>query len=616
MPRFSPAFLDELKSRLRPSDVVGRHVALKKQGNEWAGLSPFTNEKTPSFFVNDQKAFWHCFSSGKSGDVITFLQETQNLSFLEAVEALAEQAGMELPKASPADAERERKSLGLVEACEQAAKFFRTMLRRQVGAEALAYLKRRGLTDETIAAFDLGFAPNDRSALKDYLVNKDFPLDVLVEAGLLIRPEDGGAPYDRFRGRVMFPIEDDRGRVIAFGGRALDKNQKAKYLNSPETPIFHKGSVLYNFVRARTAAKDQPLVVCEGYMDVIAIAQAGFEAAVAPLGTALTEDQIQRLWRIADEPVLCFDGDRAGTAAARRAIERALPLLKPGRSLNFALLSGGRDPDDVVREEGASGFRAALDAARPLVEVLWERERAATPLDTPERRAAFRTRLRAAARLIADPDVRRAYEDDFRRRLDAERAGAAGPRRRDVREWRPGGRFVDPPGQQAAPARLGKRGGAEAEWVRQGLLLLAPGRHPSLIARHETDFEGLDLDFPELAALRDDMISAFMDAENLDFEGLTRHLADSASADTWRRLETHPGCRIHPFAKPEADENDAEQGWLAALAKHRARTFDEDVRIAARGVGSGEAGEKRWRAAAAMRASAAASEPGGQANED
>ncbi|MEM9234816.1 MAG: DNA primase, partial [Pseudomonadota bacterium] len=342
MPRFSPDFLDELRARLRASDVIGRHVKLKKEGREYRGLSPFTTEKTPSFFVNDEKARFFDFSSGKSGDIVGFMMETQNLSFPEAVTALAELAGMEIPKDTPEDERRARVAKDIEGANLEAAKFFRSMLTRSEGREALAYLERRGVSENARQTFGLGYAPSSRTALKDHLINKDFPLDLLAEAGLVIKPDDGGSPYDKFRDRVMFPILGRRG-VIAFGGRALSKDVQAKYMNSPETALFHKSATLYHFDRARKkqAESKGPLLVAEGYMDVIALHEAGF-AAVAPLGTAITERQLEMLWRAVDTPVMCLDGDRAGRSAAFRAIDRALPILKPGKSLSFVFLPDGQ----------------------------------------------------------------------------------------------------------------------------------------------------------------------------------------------------------------------------------------------------------------------------------
>src|SRR6185312_2397700 len=329
--RFDERFLDEIKSRLRPSDVIGRTVKLRRQGREYVGLSPFTKERTPSFFVNDDKGSFFDFSSGKTGDLITFLQETERLSFVEAVEKLAAEAGLALPEPDPRAAEQERERQGLSDWLELAAKWFEGELRRPAGDAARAYLARRGLPEADWARFRLGFSPASRTALKDYLVTKGAQPAALIEAGLLIAPEDGGAPYDRFRDRIIFPIADARGRVISFGGRAMDPEARAKYLNGPETSLFHKGRTLYGLGETRklmaSADAGVHVVVVEGYMDAIACQRAGVPS-VAPLGTALTEEQMEALWRIDAEPTLCFDADDAGQRAASRAIDRALPLLK------------------------------------------------------------------------------------------------------------------------------------------------------------------------------------------------------------------------------------------------------------------------------------------------
>lgn len=423
--RFDERFLDEIKSRLRPSDVIGRSVKLRRQGREYVGLSPFTKEKSPSFYVNDDKGFYHDFSSGKHGDIISFLQETERLSFREAIEKLAAEAGVALPSPDPREAEAEQRRLGLGEWLEEAAKWFETQLRRPAGDGARAYLDKRGLPEGERGRFRLGYAPAGRTGLKDFLIAKGAQPKALVEAGVLIQPEDGGAPYDRFRDRIMFPITDARGRVISFGGRALDPAAKAKYLNGPETSLFHKGSNLYGLPEARKllhapgAAADEPdLIVVEGYMDAIACQRAGIPA-VAPLGTALTEEQMGVLWRLTAEPVLCFDGDAAGQRAAHKVIDRALPLLKPGRSFRFALPAGGKDPDEVLREKGAAALKAQLAETRPMVEVLFEREKlAAEPLDTPERRTALKVSLRKLSALIADGDLAQAYRDELLTRFE------------------------------------------------------------------------------------------------------------------------------------------------------------------------------------------------------
>lgn len=421
--RFDEHFLDEIKSRLRPSDVIGKTVKLRRQGREYVGLSPFTKEKTPSFYVNDDKGQFFDFSSGKTGDIISFLQESERLTFVEAVERLAAEAGVALPAVDPRAAEQEKVRQGLSEWLELAAQWFEAELRRPTGREARAYLEKRGLPEKDWARFRLGFSPPGRTALKDYLIAKGARPGELVEAGLLIAPEEGAAPYDRFRDRIIFPIGDLRGRIVSFGGRAMDPQARAKYLNGPETSVFHKGHQLYGLAEARkliaAAPADEaaPLVVVEGYMDVIACQRGGIPA-VAAMGTALGEEQMEMLWRHHPEPTLCFDGDRAGKQAAFRTMDRALPLLRAGRSFQFALVEGGKDPDEVLREQGPAALKAQLSKTTPFAEALFLRERDAEPYDTPERKTALKARLRKLAATIADADLAQAYKEDLLGRFE------------------------------------------------------------------------------------------------------------------------------------------------------------------------------------------------------
>ncbi|WP_082547419.1 DNA primase [Caulobacter sp. Root343] len=423
MSRFDDHFIDELKARLRPSDVIGKTVKLRRAGREYSGLSPFTKEKSPSFFVNDEKGFYHCFSSGKHGDIIEFLVETERLSFPEAVERLAAEAGMALPAADPQAAEMDRRRASLTDWLDLATTWFEAQLRRPVGQGARAYLEGRGLPESEWSRFKIGYAPEGRTALKDYLVAKGARPGELVAAGILVDEENGTAPFDRFRDRIIFPITDARGKIISFGGRALNPSAKAKYLNGPETVLFDKGRTLYGLFEARriqhAGGVDADLAVVEGYMDVIACQRAGI-AAVAPMGTALTEGQMLALWRFHHEPTLCFDGDAAGQRAAWRAIERALPLLEPRRTFKFTLPVGGKDPDDVLREQGVAALVAQLRQTRPLVELLFEHERAVDALATPEQRAGLRGRLRLAARTIQHADLSSAYMRDLMGRYDAQ----------------------------------------------------------------------------------------------------------------------------------------------------------------------------------------------------
>lgn len=418
--KFPPGLLDEIRARLPVSAVVGRRVKLQKAGKEWRGLSPFNAEKSPSFFVNDQKAFYHDFSSGKHGDIFTFVMETEGLSFPEAVERLASEAGVTLPKISrEAEAEEARRK-DLHDVMALAQEFFMAQMRTGAGSAARAYCDQRGLSAAIRADFGIGYAPPDRFALRDYLAAKGIDSSMMIEAGLLVSNADIAVPYDRFRDRVMFPIADLKGRVIAFGGRAMAKDAQAKYLNSPDTPLFHKGRVLFNHHRARKAAHDAGRIIAvEGYVDVIGMSMVGVHEAVAPLGTALTEDQLALLWRMADEPILCFDGDKAGRRAAFRAVDLALPQLEPGRSLRFALLPEGQDPDDLARAGGRTAIESVLSSARPLVDMLWAREIEAGPLDTPERRAALEKRLKTLLQSIRDEDLRKHYRAEIETRLAA-----------------------------------------------------------------------------------------------------------------------------------------------------------------------------------------------------
>src|SRR6195256_5034663 len=416
--RFTPQFLEDLRARLPVSEVVGKRVKLKRAGREWKGLSPFQQEKTPSFTVNDQKQFYHDFSTGKHGNIFDFVMETEGVNFVEAVERLASMAGMPLPAVTPDAARHEQRRKTLYDVMDLAAKFFAHTLASRGGARARGYLGDRGISSATQLQFRLGYAPGERFALKEYLGSLGIPVEDMVEAGLLIAGDDIPVPYDRFRDRVMFPIADLRGRVIAFGGRALEKDVAAKYLNSPETPLFHKGDNLYNLAPARLAAHNgSPVVVVEGYVDVIAMVGAGFAASVAPLGTARRKTQLALLGKMADEPILCFDGDKAGQKAAWRAADMALPHLLPGKSLRFALLPEGQDPDDLARSGGRGAIEEGISAARGVGGVFWWRGGEGGTFATPERRAALEKRINELTNGIRDEVVRRYYRQDLSERL-------------------------------------------------------------------------------------------------------------------------------------------------------------------------------------------------------
>ncbi|TBW37648.1 DNA primase [Siculibacillus lacustris] len=413
-----PHILDEIRARLPVSEVVGRRVKLRRQGREFAGLSPFNPEKTPSFFVNDQKGFYHCFSSGKHGDQFRFLMETEGLTFPEAVERLAAETGVTLPRPDAREEARERQRASLADVVEMAARFYEDTLKMSAGAAARAYVERRRLEPRTVKEFRIGCAPAERDGLKRHLLGKGVDEAAMIDAGLIIQPEDGRPSYDRFRNRLMIPIQDDKGRVIAFGGRAMAPDDQPKYLNSPETELFHKGLGLFNGHRAKAAAYDQgTVVVVEGYLDAIAVWQAGMAGVVATLGTAFTEEQIQRMWRFAAEPLVCFDGDKAGIKAAHRSLDRILPHLKSGFSFNFVFLPDGKDPDELIQLGGRAAFEREIARAVPLADVLWDRETREAPIDTPERKAALEKRLDDLVREIRDGRVQRAYQLRYRLRL-------------------------------------------------------------------------------------------------------------------------------------------------------------------------------------------------------
>ena len=403
-------FLDDLRERVSLTQVVGRRVTWDNKksnpgkGDMWAPC-PFHQEKTASFHVDDRKGFYYCFGCQQKGDAISFVKDTENVGFMEAVEILAREAGMPVPKSTPQEQQRADTRKTLADVMEQAVKFYRMQLHSAKATEARAYLEKRGLPESTLDRFEIGFASDSRTALFEALTHKNIPAEQIVEAGLCIKPDDGGKPYDRFRGRIMFPIRDARGRCIAFGGRAMDPSARAKYLNSPETPLFDKGRSLYNIGPAREASgKANALIVAEGYMDVIALAQAGFNHSVAPLGTAITENQLAMIWRICPEPVIALDGDAAGTKAAMRLIDIALPLLEAGKSLRFCILPEGLDPDDLIRAQGAEAMQKLLESARPMVDLLWQRETEGKIFDSPERRATLDASLRKAVKQIKDPD--------------------------------------------------------------------------------------------------------------------------------------------------------------------------------------------------------------------
>jgi DNA primase len=558
-----PAFLDELRSRTPLAGVIGRRVKLSRSGRQWKGCCPFHGERTPSFYVYDDH--YHCFGCGAHGDAVSFVMQSQGAGFVEAVEQLAGEAGMDVPKPSPQAAEAERRRLDLHAVLDAAAAAFQRRLFLPDGARALDYLYARGLTEETIRGFGLGWSGDGRGALAAELARQDIPAEMLVQAGLLTEPQDDRPSRELFFNRVMFPIRDRRGRVISFGGRILGDGQP-KYLNGPETAVYSKRRTLFGLDEAREAARGGAVVVAvEGYLDVIALHQAGLRGAVAPLGTALTEEQLEELWRLSPSPVLCFDGDAAGGRAAARAAELALPLLTPDRTLRLASLPPGDDPDSLVRRGGAPAVQSVLDAARPLATALFDLLREAGAEATPEGRASFRARLEAAAGRIRDKalagEYRRALLDQFfARRLPARRGMSAV---RPIMVHRP------VPGA----------GAAEAE--RCQILIAILLRHPGLLHDVEEALHDVELPGP-LDRLRSEILRWSLVAEVLDSASLMTHLTQTGlAAEAAQALSavTYP---LPACARPDAQPAEAEAGWWHIFGlMHRGR-LEEEVAAASR----------------------------------
>ncbi|MFU8898316.1 MAG: DNA primase [Roseinatronobacter sp.] len=569
-----PGFLDELRNRVSISSIVGRKVTwdMRKsnqaKGDFWAPC-PFHQEKSASFHVDDRKGFYYCFGCHAKGDTLKFLCETENMGFMEAVEVLAREAGMTMPARDPRAAEKADRLTELAEVMEGAVRFFRTQLNSGAASAARDYLRGRGLDAKTLERFEIGFAPDTRHALWAHLTGAGVSADRIIDAGLAIAPDDGGKPYDRFRGRIIFPIRDTRGRCIAFGGRAMDPNARAKYLNSPETPLFDKGRSLYNAGPARAACgKDQPLVVAEGYMDVIALVEAGFAAAVAPLGTAITEDQLRMIWRISPEPVIALDGDTAGLRAGYRLMDLALPLLSAEQSLRFCLLPEKMDPDDVLRAGGTGAMQKLLDGAVPLVQLLWQRETEGQVFDSPERRAALDKRLRNALAHISDQSLRSHYAEELRR---LQFAFFKPPRARQA-PWAPKARgakgFTPPPAHalQATRATLLANGdsGDIAERMREEIILAILLAHPALLDLFMADLERAEMRASGHEVLRQALLA--LPATKPAPGDVSPLLPDPARLEATRILELGH-VRIAPPVRNRSDDEFARKCLKEEFAK-------------------------------------------------
>jgi DNA primase len=566
-----PGFLDELRTRITLSSVVGKKVTwdMRKsnmaKGDFWAPC-PFHQEKSASFHVDDRKGFYYCFGCHAKGDAVTFVKESENLGFMEAVQVLASEAGLQMPARDPQAAQRADRRTELAQVMDEAVKFYRLQLKTNAGAEARNYLsQKRRLNEAAWDRWDIGWSPDNAQVVVDHLKAKGISEDLMTASGVVAK-SDNGRLYDRFHARIIFPIRDGRGRVISLGGRSLDPNARAKYLNGPETELFDKGRNLFNQSPAREAAgKGKPLIVAEGYMDVIALSEAGFTAAVAPLGTAVTEDQLRLIWRIADEPILALDGDTAGIRAAQRVIDLALPMLEAGKAIRFAILPGGMDPDDLIKAQGAGAMQAVLDQAKPMVQLLWQRETEGRSFDSPERRAALDKTLRGHLARITDPSIKGHYTEEMKR-LRLELFGTAQVRPFQPGPWRKGGRFVPPGGALAATrsSLLAQGQGPVEETLREAVILATLILHPTLIHRFESTLERLDLSSEDHDTLRQ-MILAGADLPDLQAK-------IQASAPTaLDALLSRPHVAIAPPIRNTEDHELAALCLAEELAKLEAR---------------------------------------------
>jgi DNA primase len=586
--RFSEGFLDEIRQRLPISQVVGEHVVWDKRksqpgrGDFWA-CCPFHGEKTPSFHADDRKGIYHCFGCGVTGDHFRFLTEKAGMSFPEAVEKLAALAGVPMPARDERDEERQEARRTLFDVMELATQYFEAALTHNIGARARGYLNERAVSAQAQARFRIGYAPDSRNGLKEHLAANGVSAQEMLDAGLVVQRDDDPLPFDRFRNRVMFPIADFRGRVIAFGGRALSPDVPAKYLNSPETDLFKKRLTLYNGQTAREAARaGKPVVVVEGYIDVIAAVMAGFEGAVAPLGTALTEDHLNLIWRMSDTPILCFDGDTAGQRAAARVADMVLPLLQPGRTVRMATLPEGLDPDDLIRQQGRAAFGDVLQRARSLSDTIWSLEtNGGIVPETPEARAALEARLRARAQAIAEPSVRRHYMQAFDEKLAAFFAPIRPSPRFDGQ--RAGGRRADAGrrgyGQQRATprlvvsdtlrnSRLLKPGRASDATPREAAIIITLVNHPALIENRMEALAALDFSSPLARGLLAAILDLVAHDHDISAEALAAALGARGYGQTLQKMAETLAKQGVWQVEADAAATDAETGLRHALALH------------------------------------------------
>ena len=577
-----PGFLEELRNRSSLSQVVGRKVTWEQKktniskGDYWAPC-PFHSEKTASFHVDDKKGFYYCFGCHEKGDAISFIRNSENVSFIEAVEILAREAGMTMPARDPKAQEKIDINKELANIMESAVQFYKMQFNGSNAKSAKDYIKSRGLSGDTINIFEIGFAPNDRTSLSQFLLNKGIPEDKIIDAGLAIKPDDGGNIFDRFRGRIMFPIRNTQGRCIAFGGRAMDPNARAKYLNSNETALFDKGRSLYNHGLAREASgKANSLIVAEGYMDVIALSQFGFKHAVAPLGTAITENQLALIWRIHHEPIIALDGDTAGLRAALRLIDLALPLLETGKSLRFCILPTGQDPDDILKEKGAAYMQELLENAVPMVNLLWQRETEGKDFDSPERRALLDKSLRTAVMKIRDKSIRHHYGQaikELRYKLFAPINNGLNPLNKSrslgySQVWGKKPKLMASANTKSSMLAIQSD---ETNWrLRESLILASAIKNQSAALKNESALERCPITTPDLVEIMNAILinlhNKKTDAGMSD--GFEENIQNSLGYSPIDKLMKLKPLKKHPYLKNNTDPDLIQQTLEEELAKH------------------------------------------------
>ena len=564
----SPQFLDELRNRLTLSEIIGRKIKVTRAGRESKACCPFHSEKTPSFTINDEKQFYHCFGCGAHGDVINFIMEHDNLSFRDAVEMLAADAGLQVPKSTPQEAAKAKKDKDLYSLLEDATLYFEDNLKNARNEDAMRYMLERGFSKETIQNFRIGFAPDDGQALRKYLLDKGYADKDMIAAGVVRPSKKGGDPYAFFRDRVMFPVPDRRGRIVAYGGRVLPEHLRPpqrsdftppKYINSSETQLFHKGNMLYGEpIARRAAAEGKNLVLVEGYLDVMACVQAGIKGALAPMGTAVTEGQLIAMWKMIPDfnkvPVLCFDGDNAGRKAARRVSEMILPLLEPGRSVSFAFMPEGEDPDSLIKSSGVDGFKQILRGAVPLFDFIWSFYTAGKDFKTPEARAGVIKQLENEVAKVANQDVQVHYRSLLRQKVSETFF-----KKRDPKDWNNKPRYSDRKGIIPTRPRTMK---SNAATLFPKVLLAGVINHPHIFDAAEEVLCDLDLGDAGMNRLRQEILAVLSDDSDKDAKSLVEHLKNKGFTKEMGDI-CHESVYVHAtFCSPSANKEEIQSKWL------------------------------------------------------